>query len=228
MSGNIVNSKKNAGYYAADLIKNGMVVGLGTGSTVFYSMERLSERIQSEGLSIKGIPTSLQAAIRARGLGIPLTTLDDCPLIDIAIDGVDEVDPDFNLIKGRGAAQTRERCVAEAAETFVVVVDAGKLTKKLSVVVPVEVIPFALTLFCERVKGMGGVPIVREGVKKDGPVITDNGCIEVDCDFGEIDDPECLEMKLNNLPGVISCGIFTEFKEKIVVVVGNESGIEIL
>ena len=223
-----MNHKKNAGYYAADLVKSGMVVGLGTGSTVFHSMERLSERIKNDGLVIKGVPTSLQTAIRARNLGIPITTLDDCPFIDIAIDGADEVDPDFNLIKGRGAAQTRERCVAEAAETFVVVVDAGKLTKKLSVVVPVEVIPFALTLFCEKIKDMGGVPVVREGVKKDGPVITDNGCIEVDCDFGGIDDPECLEMKLNNLPGVVSCGIFSEFKEKIVVIVGNESGIEIL
>ncbi|MBN2735164.1 MAG: ribose-5-phosphate isomerase RpiA [Methanomicrobiaceae archaeon] len=228
MSGDVVNSKKNAGYYAADLVMDGNIVGLGTGSTVFYSMERLSERIKSEGLCIKGIPTSIQTAIRARSLGIPLTTLDDNPKIDIAIDGADEVDPDFNLIKGRGAAQTRERCVADSAEKFIVVVDAGKLTRKLSAVVPVEVIPFALTHLCEKISDMGGLAAVREGVRKDGPVITDNGCIEVDCDFGDIDDPECLEMKINNIPGVVSCGIFTEFKEKIVVIVGNESGIEIL
>ena len=228
MSDEIVNSKKNAGYYAANLVKNGDVVGLGTGSTVFYSMERLCERIKDEGLSITGIPTSFQTAARARSLGIPLAALDDYPVIDITIDGADEVDSEFNLIKGRGAAQTRERCVAEAAAQFIVVVDEGKLTDKLSAVVPVEVIPFALSLLCERVRALGGVPIVREGLKKDGPVITDNGCIEVDCDFGEIDSPFDLETELNNIPGVLSCGIFAEFKNKIVVVVGNAAGIEIL
>ncbi|MDD3976585.1 MAG: ribose-5-phosphate isomerase RpiA [Methanomicrobium sp.] len=228
MSENIVNSKKNAGNYAADLVKDGNIVGLGTGSTVLYTMERLSYRIKEEGLMIKGVPTSYQTAVRARNLGIPLTTLDDFPKIDIAIDGADEVDSDFNLIKGRGAAQTRERCVAAAAKQFIVVVDESKLTKKLSAVVPVEVIPFALAVLCDKVKSLGGNAIVREGVKKDGPVITDNGQIEVDCDFGEIDNPESLETELNNIPGVLSCGIFTEFKEKTVVIAGNATGIEIL
>ncbi|MDD4127073.1 MAG: ribose-5-phosphate isomerase RpiA [Methanomicrobium sp.] len=228
MAEDIVNSKKNAGNYAADLVKNGDIVGLGTGSTVLYTMERLSLRIKEEGLLIRGVPTSYQTAARARHLGIPLTTLDDSPVIDIAIDGADEVDPEFNLIKGRGAAQTRERCVAEAARQFVVVVDEGKLTKKLSAVVPLEVIPFALALVCAKVQSLGGIALVREGLKKDGPVITDNGCIEVDCDFGEIDDPMGLEIELNNIPGVLSCGIFTEFKEKTVVVAGNATGIEIL
>ncbi|MBP2132120.1 ribose 5-phosphate isomerase A [Methanomicrobium sp. W14] len=228
MSEKILNSKKNAGCYAAELVKSGDVVGLGTGSTVLYSMERLSERIKSEGLEIKGVPTSFQTASRARALGIPLTTLYDCPEIDIAIDGADQVDPSGNLIKGRGAAQTRERCVASAAKRFIVIVDEAKLTQTLSSPVPVEVISFALPLLYRVVKSLGGVVKVREGVKKDGPVITDNGCIETDCNFGEIDDPEKLQTGLNNVPGVLSCGLFTEFREKIVVVVGDEAGTRIL
>jgi len=113
MSDTVVNAKKNAGYYAAGLVADDMVVGLGTGSTVLYTMEKLAERIQSGEINILGIPTSIQTAMRARKLGIPLTTLDEYPDVDIAIDGADQVDPAFNLIKGRGAAQTRERCLAE-------------------------------------------------------------------------------------------------------------------
>ncbi len=228
MSDTVVNAKKNAGYYAAGLVADDMVVGLGTGSTVLYTMEKLAERIQSGEINILGIPTSIQTAIRARKLGIPLTTLDEYPDVDIAIDGADQVDPAFNLIKGRGAAQTRERCLAECAKRFVVVVDGSKITQKLSGTVPVEVIPFAMTLVCERLKALGGNPNPREGAKKDGPVITDNGNIEIDCEFGDIDDPKALQTAINNLPGVVSCGIFTEFKDKTVVVVGTESGIEIL
>ncbi|WP_042706635.1 ribose-5-phosphate isomerase RpiA [Methanomicrobium mobile] len=228
MSDTVVNAKKNAGYYAAGLVADDMVVGLGTGSTVLYTMEKLAERIKSGEINILGIPTSIQTAMRARKLGIPLTTLDEYPDVDIAIDGADQVDPAFNLIKGRGAAQTRERCLAECAKRFVVVVDGSKITQKLSGTVPVEVIPFAMTLVCERLKALGGNPNPREGAKKDGPVITDNGNIEIDCEFGDIDDPKALQTAINNLPGVVSCGIFTEFKEKTVVVVGTESGIEIL
>ncbi|WOF16501.1 ribose-5-phosphate isomerase RpiA [Methanoplanus sp. FWC-SCC4] len=228
MSDDVVISKKNAGYYAADLVKDGMIIGLGTGSTVFYAMERLSVRIKEEGLNIKGVPTSFQTAMRARDYGIPLTTLDDYPKLDLAIDGADQIDPNLCMIKGRGAAQTRERCVAQAAEKFVVVADEGKLCDVLSAVVPVELIPFSFGLVVERLKELSGNPKVREGVKKDGPVITDNGCIEIDCDFGEIKDAKALQMEINNIPGVLSCGLFTEFGEKTVVVVGKTDGVKTL
>lgn len=219
--------KKNAGYFAADLIRDGMVVGLGTGSTVFFAMERLSERISSENLDIAGVPTSFQASMRARDYGIPLSTLDEYPSLDIAIDGADKIDSSLRLIKGRGAAQTMERCVADASELFVVVADESKMCEELYGPLPVEVIPFALGLFIRRIRELGGQASIRNGVNKDGPVITDSGNFEIDCDFGIIKEPEMLQSALNNLPGVLSCGLFTEFTEKTKVVIGNENGVNI-
>ncbi len=213
--------KRAAGYKAADLAKNGMVIGLGTGSTVFFAMERLQERI-SAGLEIRGVPTSYQTAIRAHKYGIPLTTLDEHPVLDLAIDGADQVDPRFRLIKGRGAAQTREKCVAAAARQFVVVVDHSKLAPCLNAPIPVEVLPFALYPVMAHLKTFGGVPVVREGLKKDGPVITDNGNFEIDCTFTAIDNPEKLEASLSMIPGVIESGLFTMFTKKTKVIVGDE------
>ncbi len=227
MTPDIDISKKNAGYFAADLVQDGMAVGLGTGSTVFFAMERLSERISSGELDITGIPTSFQATMRAREYGIPLSTLDDFPELDIAIDGADKIDSSLRLIKGRGAAQTLERCVADASELFIVVADESKMCDNLHGPVPVEVIPFALGLFERRIRKIGGIPTIREGVKKDGPVITDCGNFEVDCDFGVITEPGQLQSVINNLPGVLSCGLFTEFTGRTKVVIGNENGVNI-
>jgi ribose 5-phosphate isomerase A len=220
-------AKQRAGYQAADLVEDGMIIGLGTGSTVFYAMERLAERIR-EGLTVAGVPTSYQAELRARACGIPVVTLEDCCDLDCAIDGADQIDPDRFLIKGRGAAQTRERCVAEASRRLFIVADTGKLTDVLSAVVPVEVIPFAARLVMERLTGMGGFPAVREGIRKDGPVITDNGNWIIDCDFGPIEDPRTLQAAINNLPGVLCCGIFTEFSEKTVVIIGENEGTRLI
>jgi ribose 5-phosphate isomerase A len=227
MTSDIDISKKNAGYFAADLIQDGMAVGLGTGSTVFYAMERLSDRISSEGLDFIGVPTSFQAAMRAREYCIPLSTLDVYPVLDVAIDGADKIDSSLRMIKGRGAAQTLERCVADASDLFVVVADESKMCEKLHGPVPVEVLPFALGLFEMRIRELGGVATVRTGVKKDGPVITDNGNFEVDCDFGIIEEPELLQSMINNMPGVLSCGLFTEFTDRTKVVIGNENGVNI-
>jgi ribose 5-phosphate isomerase A len=213
-------SKREAGYRAAELVQPGMVIGLGTGSTVFFAMERLKERIAG-GLNIQGIPTSLQAATRAREYGIPLTSLDEYPEPDLAIDGADQVDPKFRLIKGRGAAHTREKCVAAAAKQFIVVIDESKLTRQLDAPVPVEVIPFAATPVVARLKSMGGLPVIRQGVKKDGPVITDNGNIIIDCSFGRIDSPEKLEHDLCSIPGIVENGLFTRFTKKTLVIAGS-------
>jgi ribose 5-phosphate isomerase A len=219
--------KRAAGYKAADLVKNGMVIGLGTGSTVFFAMERLQERI-SAGLEIEGVPTSYQTAIRAHIYGIPLTTLDEHPVVDLAIDGADQVDPRFRLIKGRGAAQTREKCVAAAARQFVVVVDNSKLAPCLDAPVPIEVLPFAVCPVMAHLKTMGGLPVVREGLKKDGPVITDNGNFEIDCTFGVINNPEKLEASISAIPGVIESGLFTGFTGKTRVIAGGEKKCRIL
>ncbi len=220
------DGKRQAGIRAAELIGDDMVVGLGTGSTVLYAMEILSERLRG-GLRIQGVPTSYQAAIRAREFGIPLTTLDEYPALDYAIDGADQVDPALILIKGRGAAQLREKCVAAAASRFIVVIDSGKLTNTLNTAVPLEVLPFAIRPVMESVRRSGGTSVLREGVKKDGPVITDNGNMVLDCSFGEIKDPVLLEQELSMIPGVLCSGIFSTFTGKTTVIAGGTGGVRV-
>ncbi len=220
-------AKRAAGYKAADMVKDGMIIGLGTGSTVMYTMERLSRRIE-KGLTIAGIPTSFQTAIRAREYGIPLTTLDDHPLIDLAIDGADEVDPQLRLIKGRGAAHTREKCVAAAARQFIVVVDEQKMVPRLAGLVPVEIIPFAIRPVMDHLKAMGCDPVLREGLKKDGPVITDNMNFIIDARFKKITKPEKLETAIGLSPGVVESGLFCGFADKTTVIVGGEKRCRII
>jgi ribose 5-phosphate isomerase A len=220
-------AKSAAGFLAAEWVKDDMVIGLGTGSTVFYMIERLSARVR-EGMKVTGIPTSYQTAMRAREYGIPLTTLDDHPVVDIAIDGADEVDPRLNLIKGRGAAMTREKCVAAAALQFIVVVDEQKVVPRLTAPVPVEIIPFAVTPAIAQLRGLGCSPVIREGLKKDGPVITDNGNFIVDCTFTAIGKPAELESAIARIPGVVESGFFCGFADKTTVIVGNEKGCKII
>jgi ribose 5-phosphate isomerase A len=214
-------AKRAAGYLAADMVRDGMVLGLGTGSTVFYALERLSCRVQ-EGLQIKGVPTSYQTARTAQEYGIPLTTLDEAPVLDLAIDGADQVDPCLRLIKGRGAALTREKCVAAAAIRFVVVVDEQKIVPVLSGLVPIEVLPFAIHPVMNQLRSLGCVPRLRDGIKKDGPVITDNGNFILDCQFKEIANPDELEDMIIRVPGVVESGLFCSFTKKTTVIVGNE------
>ncbi len=221
LSGMSDAEKKDAGCRAADMIKDGMAVGLGTGSTVFYAMERLGERIQSEGLTICGVPTSHQTAMRAEEYGIPLTTLSLHPVLDCAIDGADQVSPEKYLVKGRGAALLREKVVAGAAERFIVVIDPAKETQVLSAAVPVEILPFAWGSVCRQLASLGGEPLMRNGVKKDGPVISDNGNYIFDCAFGEISRPQELESAINEIPGVLENGIFTRLALKTTVIVGE-------
>ncbi|MCX6684052.1 MAG: ribose 5-phosphate isomerase A [Methanoregula sp.] len=220
-------AKRAAGYVAADMVEDGMIIGLGTGSTVFYALERLSARI-SEGLRVSGIPTSFQTARRAQEYGIPLTTLDAYPVIDLALDGADQVDRHLRLIKGRGAALMREKCVAAAALRFAVVIDEQKMVPVLSGRVPVEVIPFAIRPVMTCLRGLGCIPSLRDGIKKDGPVITDNGNFIVDCEFGEIGNPEELEDLFAKIPGVVESGLFCGFTGKTTVIVGNQKKCRII
>lgn len=212
-------AKKNAGFFAADKVKEGMIVGLGTGSTVFFAMEALGMRVKS-GLSIYGIPTSYQAEFRARSYGIPLTSLCEHPSPDLTIDGADQVNPLFQMIKGRGAAQTREKVVAYSSKELIIVIDEAKQTQVLNAVVPLEILPFALKPSIDTIIAYGGIPKLRLGQKKDGPVITDNGSFIIDCDFGDIQDPELLEDKLAYIPGSMCSGLFTKCSMKTKVIVG--------
>lgn len=219
--------KRAAGRAAAELVEDGMPVGIGTGSTVRFAMERLAERVRV-GLSIVGVPTSHQTAARARALGIPLASLNDMPRLAIAIDGADQVDSALRLIKGRGAAQTREKCVAAAADRLVIVVDEAKLTDRLSAPVPIEVLPFSCAFVAARLAELGGTGSVREGVSKDGPVVTDNGGFVLDWSFGPIDDPAGLESAIEAIPGVVAAGLFTGFSEKTMVIVGDDAGCRVV
>jgi ribose 5-phosphate isomerase A len=212
--------KQQVGKAAADLVQSGSIVGLGTGSTTAYAIEYLGKRLQSGDLKdIKGIPTSFQASVLAKKYGIPLTTLDEVDRIDIAIDGADEVDPQKNLIKGGGAAHTREKIVDALAEQFVVVVDASKLVDKLgsTFLLPVEVIPMAMTPVMRAIEKLGGKPQLRMGVKKAGPVVTDEGNFVVDVKFDSIDNPAELEKTLNNIPGVLENGLFVGVTDLVLI-----------
>jgi ribose 5-phosphate isomerase A len=215
--------KRIAGCYAADLVEDGTVIGLGTGSTMAYAMERLAARIH-QGLRIRGIPTSFQAEMLARTLEIPLTTLDEYPEPDMALDGADQVDEHLRMIKGRGAALTREKIMAAAARELIIVVDESKWVPALNALVPVEVIPFALRPVILGIQSIGGEPVIRTGLRKDGPVITDNGNFILDCSFGSIDHPEETEGLLSLMPGVLSCGLFCEFVDKTTVILGGDQG----
>ncbi len=219
--------KQEVGKAAAALVKSGTIVGLGTGSTTAFAIQYIGERLKSGELKdIVGVPTSFQAEVLAKEYGIPLTTLDAIDHIDIAIDGADEVDPQKNLIKGGGAAHTREKVVDYLANQFVVVVDGGKVVDKLGSIfaVPVEVIPMAVTPVTNAIKKLGGKPELRMGVKKAGPVITDQGNMVIDVRFDDIPDPVNLEKTLNNIPGVLENGIFVNCADIVLVgeVVDNQ------
>ncbi|HEY9697753.1 MAG TPA: ribose-5-phosphate isomerase RpiA [Trichocoleus sp.] len=211
--------KQEVGRVAANLVQSGAIVGLGTGSTTAYMIQFLGERLKSGELkNVKGIPTSFQASVLAKQYGIPLTTLDEVDRIDIAIDGADEVDPQKNLIKGGGAAHTREKIVDALAEQFIVVVDSSKLVDRLGAFpLPVEVLPMAVTPVMKAIEKLGGKPEIRMAVKKDGPVITDQGNMIVDVQFGAIEHPADLEKTLNNIPGVLDNGLFVGVTDRVLV-----------
>lgn len=212
--------KQEVGKAAAARVKSDSIVGLGTGSTTAYAIEYLGDRLaKGELKNIVGIPTSFQAEVLAKQYNIPLTTLDRIDRIDIAIDGADEVDPQKNLIKGGGAAHTREKIVDSLADLFIVVVDGGKLVKELgsTFLLPVEVIPMAVAPVTRALEKLGGKPELRMGVKKAGPVVTDQGNLVIDVKFNKIEDPASLEKTINNIPGVLENGLFVGVADIILI-----------
>ncbi|MFO7991252.1 MAG: ribose 5-phosphate isomerase A [Thermoplasmata archaeon] len=216
--------KRNAGRDAAEYIEDGQVVGLGTGSTTKYAIERLGERVKEEGLDIIGIPTSKATEHLAKGVGIPLTNLDENPRIDITIDGADEVDPELNLIKGGGGALLREKIIAYQSNKVIIVVDPSKQVKKLglSFPLPVEVVPFSASATVRNVEELGCTANIR---MDNGTIFkTDNGNYILDCDFEGIDDLDDCSIGLNSVPGVVENGLFIDIAD--IVVVGKEDSVE--
>lgn len=212
--------KQEVGKAAAARVKSDSIVGLGTGSTTAFAIQYIGERLASGELkNILGVPTSFQAEVLAKKYNIPLTTLDAIDHIDVAIDGADEVDPQKNLIKGGGAAHTREKVVDSLAHEFIVVVDGGKLVNKLgsTFLLPVEVIPMAVTPVMRKLEDLGGKPDLRMGVKKAGPVVTDQGNLVIDVKFDDIPNPASLEAQINNIPGVLENGLFVGVADVVLV-----------
>ena len=220
MSDPVKTMKQEVGRAAADRVKSDSVVGLGSGSTAAFAIEYIGDRLaKGEIKNVVGVPTSFQSEVLAKQFNIPLVTLDAIDRIDVAIDGADEVDPDKNLIKGGGAAHTREKVVDSLADEFIVVVDEGKLVDKLgsTFLLPVEVIPMALAPVMRSLAKLGGKPELRMGVKKAGPVVTDQGNLVIDVKFDHIKNPAEMEKEINNLPGVLENGIFVGVADIIMV-----------
>ncbi len=215
--------KEAAGRAAAKLVRDGDVVGLGTGSTAYFAVVALGERVKA-GLKITGIPTSVQTGELAREVGIPLTTLDEHPEIDVTIDGADEVGPNLNLIKGGGGALLREKIVASASKRMVVVADSGKIVSALGKFpLPVEIIDFARVVVEKKIAALGATTKLR--IKSDGkPFVTDEGHHILDCSFGKIADPAALALALSDTPGIVEHGLFIGIAK--VALIGKGDAVE--
>lgn len=220
-----MNLRRMAAAEAIKLVEDGMVVGLGTGVTARHAIEMLGRRLQDGSLQdVWGIPTSRGSAEIAREVGIPLTTLRDHALIDLTIDGADEVGPDLTLIKGQGGALLHEKIVARASLREIIIVDESKLVSVLGSRSPlaVEVIPFGWGTYLDALGAFGCEPVLRmDGAE---PYLTDEGNYIVDCRFARIDAPVELERAINCIPGVVENGLFVGLAS--LVIVASESGIQ--
>jgi len=226
-SGGTEAQKRRAGERAAETVSDGDVVGLGTGSTAAAAIRALGRRVDS-GLDIRGIATSYQSRQLAREVEIPLTTLEEATP-DIAIDGADQVagldgGSSVDLIKGGGAAHAREKIVDSAADRFVVVADPTKRTERLDLPVPIEVLPDAVPVVEDALAALGGTPTLRAAERKDGPVVTDNGNLVIDCAFGAISDSTALAAEISEFAGVVEHGLFVDMADEVYV--GTEDGVD--
>ncbi|MEW9109215.1 ribose-5-phosphate isomerase RpiA [Cytobacillus gottheilii] len=218
-----MDDKRIAAEEAVKYVKNGMTVGLGSGSTVDFMLHALGKRVQ-EGLQIQGIPSSKKTEKLAKELGIPLVDFSVTTHIDLAIDGADEIDPSLNLIKGGGGSLVREKVVDACADELIIIADSSKVVSALGrFPLPIEVLTFGFEVTAEYIKKLGGDPVLR---KKDGEVfISDNGNYILDCSFGHIDDAARLHEKLVELVGVVDTGIFADMADKVIV--ANKGEIEL-
>lgn len=217
-------SKEAAGRAAAERVRDGMTVGLGTGSTVYFTLQRLGERVRQDKLAIVGVPTSVDTEIKARAFGIPLTTLSEVESIDLTIDGADEIDARFDMIKGGGGALLREKVVAALSKHEVIVVDRSKVVERLGVrfLLPIEVVPFARATVARKIAQLGATWTLRMREARE-VYLTDNGNEILDCKFpGGIADAPALERALDEIPGVVESGLFIGLAHTLIL--GDEEG----
>ncbi len=217
--------KEKAAESASSLISDGMVVGLGTGSTAEIVIREIGNRIKTEEFEILGVPTSLRTEMMAIECGIPITTLSEHPSLDICIDGADQVDSELNLIKGGWGSHTREKIVSYAAKKLVICVEEEKIMEQLTKPVPLEVLPYAVKIVEKQVNKLGGKPALRSEGTRGGYSVTEHGNLVIDADFGLIHNPEEMSTALSSVVGSLEHGIFTNAAE---VHVGNEKGVRVL
>ena len=216
--------KEISGRRAAEFVENGMTLGLGTGSTVWFSLLRIAERIREEGLELRGVPTSVDTEQKAKRLGIPLVDLSQVRRLDLTIDGADEIDARLDMIKGGGGALLREKVVASISIREVIVVGRAKVVERLGTTfrLPVEVVPFARPVVAAAIDEIGAMPELRRG-EGGGDYLTDNGNQILDCRFPTgIEDAARLERELDAIPGVVETGLFIGLAHAVVI--GEEGG----
>ncbi|WP_159887434.1 ribose-5-phosphate isomerase RpiA [Paenibacillus puerhi] len=212
-----MEAKRAAAEKAVEYIEDGMIVGLGTGSTAYWAIQRIGQRMQ-EGLTIQAVATSSRTESLARELGIPIISTSGLGTIDLTIDGADEVDPRWNAIKGGGGALLREKIVAASSRQLILVVDESKLVDRLGrFPLPVEIVPFGADLTVEQLGKLGCVPTRRITAADGSPYLTDNGNYIVDCEFGSLADPEDVHDRINRIPGVVDNGLFLQMAGKVIV-----------
>lgn len=222
-----MNPKLAAAVEAAKLVRDGQVVGLGSGSTAELAILELGKRTQQEGIRIIGIPTSRKSEAVGRGAGIPISTLDEHDVVDITIDGADEVDPNLDLIKGLGGALLREKIVAGATKKEVIVIDESKLVGRLGTraPLPVEVIQFSHEHLGRKLASLGCVPKLR--LMDEKPFVTDNGNHIYDCTFvSGISEAKSIDLELQSMPGVVETGLFIGMAD--LVIIGSSSGVRMM
>ena len=215
----MISEKQRSAEGACEYVKDGMIVGLGTGSTAEFAVKKIGELVRN-GLSIRGIPTSDATKILAESEGIPLIDFSETMFIDLTIDGADEIDANLNMIKGGGAALLREKIVASASREEIIIVSVSKLVQQLGAFpLPVEVIPFGWQVVFNQLESLQGNPELR--LKQGQPSVTDQGNFIVDCHFRKIENPEQLEQHLNMIPGVVENGLFINLCTRMIMADGE-------
>ena len=216
----MISEKQRAAEAAVEYVKDGMIVGLGTGSTTEFAVKKPGERVR-DGLAIRGIPTSDVTKVQAEEEGVPLIDFSETMYIDLTIDGADEIDVNLNMIKGGGAALLREKIVASASKEEIIIVSHEKFVKQLgSFPLPVEVIPFGWQVIFNQLETLGGSPDLR--LKQGQPLLTDQGNYIIDCRFRQIIDAAQLEQRLNMIPGVVENGLFTGLCTRMIMAEGEK------
>ena len=220
MKKNVNSEKQLCAEAACDYVKDGMIVGLGTGTTAEFAVRKMGELVR-DGLSIRGIPTSNRTKELAEAEGIPLIDFSESMFIDLTIDGADEIDGKLNMIKGGGAALLQEKIVASVSRAEIIVVNRAKLVDQLGVFpLPVEVIPFGWQVVFNQLESLHGNPDLR--LNKGNPLVTDQGNYIIDCHFRKIENPKLLEHQLNMIPGVVENGLFINLCTKMIVADGEQ------